>query len=89
MAAIASTILVRWRWNSARLLAPRQLAALTVAPSVQPWPVWPSAVLPSVNVVKKFSTLKLATLTLPPTGAGVLVRELAIANVGDTVGWIL
>jgi hypothetical protein len=78
--------LVRWRKNSAKLFAPRQLLAAVDVPNVQPCPVCPAAVLPLVKVVKKFSTLKLATFTLPPTFSGAAVRGLARTKTGATVG---
>ena len=47
-----------------------------VAPMVQPWPVAPKTLLPLVKVVKKLSTLALATLTLPAGSSGPPVRGL-------------
>jgi hypothetical protein len=79
-AASSSTILARWRWNSAALLAPRQSLAVLLGGHL---------LTPSSSVVKKFSTFALATRTLPPTGAGAAVRGLARTKAGVTVGWIL
>jgi len=52
----------------------------------QPCPLAPPVVVPSVNVVKKFSTLKLATLRVPPTGGGKLLRGFARTKTGAIVG---
>jgi hypothetical protein len=76
----SSTTLVRWRVNSAALLAPRQSLAVFDGGHL---------LLPSSSVVKKFSTLAEPTRTLPPTSSAIVVRGLARANATACVGWIL
>jgi hypothetical protein len=63
------------------LSAPRQLPLLVVLPTVQPWPrVAPFASVPSVKVVKKFSTLALATFTLPGCDHGRRLAHIGAAE---------